>query len=92
MRDQMSKIQIICHGGAWSIPDATEQESLRGVREAVDAGYAALREGKAAEDAVVAAVMNRDVAFVRHRKWWTEMLGQIGVGPKLVSKDSVIDP
>ena len=56
----MSKIQIICHGGAWAIPDATEQESLCGVREAAAAGYAALREGKAAEDAVVAAVMTRD--------------------------------
>jgi len=49
-------VQVICHGGAWSIPDQAAAESQKGVREAAKAGLEALKNGQAVEDAVVAAV------------------------------------
>lgn len=56
----MSKIQIICHGGAWSIPDDKETASIEGVKTAAEVGYAALKRGVEAEDAVVEAVMSME--------------------------------
>ena len=51
----MVKIKIICHGGAWSIPDEAKEKSLEGIRRAAEAGIEVLKSGKS-EDAVVAAV------------------------------------
>ena len=61
----MPKIQIICHGGAWSIPDDKEEPSQNGVKLAARAGFNALKTGMAAEDAVVEAVafMENDPVF-----------------------------
>ena len=39
-------VQVICHGGAWSIPDAAAAESQKGVREAARAGLEALKSGQ----------------------------------------------
>lgn len=39
-------VQVICHGGAWSIPDAAAAESQKGVREAARAGLEALKNGQ----------------------------------------------
>ena len=39
-------LQVICHGGAWSIPDEAEKKSQEGVREAAKAGFDALKAGQ----------------------------------------------
>lgn len=48
---------IIVHGGAWRIPDEAVEAHRRGCSEAVDAGYAVLKKGGSALDAVEAAVV-----------------------------------
>lgn len=48
---------LLVHGGAWAIPAADEEAHARGVRAALEAGYAVLRRGGAAADAVEAAVV-----------------------------------
>jgi len=52
----MVKIKIICHGGAWSIPDEAKEKSLEGIRNAARAGIEVLKNSGKSEDAVVAAV------------------------------------
>jgi len=47
---------LLVHGGAWAIPDALREAHLRGVRAALDAGYALLTQGASALDAIEAAV------------------------------------
>ena len=47
---------LLVHGGAWDIPTDQLEAHTRGVRRAVEAGYALLRQGAPALDAVVAAV------------------------------------
>lgn len=47
---------LLVHGGAWAIPDDMVEAHERGVRNALDAGYALLSKGAAAVDAVEAAV------------------------------------
>jgi beta-aspartyl-peptidase (threonine type) len=49
-------ICIIVHGGAWEIPDALVERHERGCRAAAETGYALLRAGASAMDAVEAAV------------------------------------
>lgn len=49
-------LAMIVHGGAWNIPDDEVEEHQRGCRAALDAGWAVLRAGGAALDAVEAAV------------------------------------
>ncbi len=49
-------IAMIVHGGAWAIPDDQVDAHARGCLEAVKAGYATLRDGGSALDAVQAAV------------------------------------
>lgn len=53
------------HGGAWDIPDGEVDAHERGVRAALHAGWDALRAGKTAVEAVVAAVrvMEDDPTF-----------------------------
>jgi beta-aspartyl-peptidase (threonine type) len=55
----------VVHGGAWAIPDDAVEPHLRGVRNAVAAGWYALERGGSALDAVEAAVvvMEDDEAF-----------------------------
>ncbi len=59
------KIAIIVHGGAWAIPDGLRDCSLKGVQNAVLAGYKVLEGGGSALDAVEAAVkeLELDVSF-----------------------------
>lgn len=59
------KSSIIVHGGAWKIPEALTERSLRGVRAAAKAGYDILVTGGSAVDAVEAAVvvLENDPAF-----------------------------
>ena len=52
----MTKYQIICHGGAWSIPDDLETASADEIQQAAAAGLVVLSKGGTAEDAVVEAV------------------------------------
>jgi L-asparaginase / beta-aspartyl-peptidase len=47
---------LVVHGGAWNIPEDERDAHTRGVRRAVEAGYALLRDGATALDAVEAAV------------------------------------
>lgn len=47
---------LLVHGGAWAIPDDMLEAHVRGVREALYAGYALLVKGASAVDAVEAAV------------------------------------
>jgi beta-aspartyl-peptidase (threonine type) len=56
---------LLVHGGAWAIPAEVAEEHERGVRAALEAGYAALERGAAAVDAVEIAVssMEDDEAF-----------------------------
>ncbi len=49
-------IAMIVHGGAWAIPDDQVDAHARGCRDAVQTGYAILREGGSALDAVQAAI------------------------------------
>ncbi|CAG5080399.1 Oidioi.mRNA.OKI2018_I69.PAR.g9574.t1.cds [Oikopleura dioica] len=61
----MVKLKIICHGGAWSIPDDAKEKSLEGIQRAARAGIEALKKGDKSEDAVVSAVtvMENDPIF-----------------------------
>ncbi len=56
---------LLVHGGAWAIPDAEAEAHERGVRAALEAGWAVLERGGAAVDAVQAAVaaMEDDPTF-----------------------------
>jgi len=47
---------LLVHGGAWAIPDDMVEAHERGVSNALHAGYALLRKGASAVDAVEAAV------------------------------------
>ena len=47
---------LLVHGGAWDIPADQLEAHTRGVTRAVEAGYARLRQGASALDAVEAAV------------------------------------
>ena len=61
---QMS-LALVVHGGAWAIPDNQVDAHARGCLLAVERGYAVLREGRSALDAVEAAirVMEDDPIF-----------------------------
>lgn len=56
---------LVVHGGAWAMPDSVVEDHRRGVRKALDAGWAVLASGgsalKAVEEAVV--VMEDDETF-----------------------------
>jgi L-asparaginase / beta-aspartyl-peptidase len=56
---------LLVHGGAWSIPDDMVEVHLKGVRNAVAAGWSILERGGSAVDAVEEAVviMEDDEAF-----------------------------
>ena len=56
---------LLVHGGAWAIPADVAEEHERGVRAALESGYAALERGATAADAVEIAVsaMEDDEAF-----------------------------
>jgi L-asparaginase / beta-aspartyl-peptidase len=56
---------LVVHGGAWAIPDDLVEAHLRGVRNAIDAGWQVLEKGGSALDAVEEAVtvMENDEAF-----------------------------
>lgn len=58
-------IALVVHGGAWDIPDDEVEPHLAGCRRALAAGWAALRHGATALDAVESAVrvMEDDPAF-----------------------------
>src|SRR5579871_3919526 len=48
---------LVVHGGAWAMPDDMVEAHLRGVRNAVAAGWNVLSRGGSAVDAVEAAVV-----------------------------------
>lgn len=48
---------LVVHGGAWAMPDDMVEAHLRGVRNAVAAGWSVLSRGGSAVDAVEAAVV-----------------------------------
>lgn len=56
---------LLVHGGAWAIPESDKAAHERGVRAALEAGYAILARGGPALDAVEAAVtvMEDDPTF-----------------------------
>ena len=57
MKQGMHDPVLLVHGGAWAIPSAEAEAHENGVRNALEAGYAVLRRGGAAVDAVEAAVV-----------------------------------
>ncbi len=57
MKQAMHDPILLVHGGAWAIPAADAEAHENGVRNALEAGYAVLRRGGAAIDAVEAAVV-----------------------------------
>ena len=54
---KMHEPVLLVHGGAWAIPAADAEAHENGVRAALEAGYAVLRRGGTAVDAVEAAVV-----------------------------------
>ena len=54
--NQISSPVLLVHGGAWAMPDDTVEAHELGVRRSAEAGYALLRRGASAVDAVEAAV------------------------------------
>jgi len=48
---------LIVHGGAWSIPDESVEDSRAGIRRALEAGWKILSAGGAAVDAVESAIV-----------------------------------
>lgn len=48
---------LVVHGGAWAIPDDMVEDHLRGVRNALAAGWRALQKGGTSVDAVEEAVV-----------------------------------
>ncbi len=48
---------LLVHGGAWAIPDDMVEAHLKGVRQALDAGWSVLAGGGSALDAIEAAVV-----------------------------------
>ena len=61
----MSKVRLIVHGGAWSIPAELQGDHVRGVRLAVAEVFPKLQNGLSALDAVEAAVgiLEEDATF-----------------------------
>ncbi len=55
--DQRPTPALLVHGGAWAIPDDMVEAHLRGVRNALAAGWRVLAGGGSALDAVEAAVL-----------------------------------
>ena len=53
---ETTKYLIICHGGAWFIPDNLKTASADEIQQAAAAGIAVISIGGTAEDAVVEAV------------------------------------
>jgi beta-aspartyl-peptidase (threonine type) len=51
---------LLVHGGAWAMPDDSVAAHERGVAAALRAGYAELRRGASAVDAVQSAVMSME--------------------------------
>jgi beta-aspartyl-peptidase (threonine type) len=51
------RTSLIVHGGAWDIPDEAVESCQEGCHHALDAGWAVLRAGGSALDAVEAAVV-----------------------------------
>jgi L-asparaginase / beta-aspartyl-peptidase len=48
---------LVVHGGAWAMPDDMVEAHIRGVRNAISAGWSVLAHGGSALDAVEAAVV-----------------------------------
>jgi len=55
--DAQSGPVLVVHGGAWAIPDNLVEAHLRGVRNALAAGWNTLQRGGSALDAVEAAIV-----------------------------------
>jgi L-asparaginase / beta-aspartyl-peptidase len=84
---------IVVHGGAWAIPDALTERSLAGVRRACEAGYAVLRGGGAAVDAVVAAVvvLEDDPAFDAGRGSCLNARREVEMDAVVITEDPAIE-
>lgn len=52
------KPSLIVHGGAGNIPDSALEESQRGIRQALESGWAVLSQDGSALDAVEAAILS----------------------------------
>jgi beta-aspartyl-peptidase (threonine type) len=75
----MTTPQLIIHGGAWDIPEAEIDGHLNGVKIATEIGWAILKNGGAALDAVEAAIqsLEDDPAFDAGRGAWLNSAGEI---------------
>ncbi len=73
------KPALIVHGGAWFLPQRKREAALRGVRLAAEAGWAVLRGGGSAIDAVEAAVraMEDDPTFDAGRGSYLNLEGEV---------------
>src|SRR5512136_3443334 len=70
---------FIVHGGAWDIPDNEVSGHLNGCRFAAQIGWAILRQGGSALDAVEAAIrsLEDDPAFDAGRGAWLNSAGEV---------------
>jgi beta-aspartyl-peptidase (threonine type) len=72
-------ISIIVHGGAWDIPDDMVSANREGVQQALVAGWALLRQGGSAVDAVETAIalMEDDETFDAGRGSFMNAAGEV---------------
>jgi len=71
--------QLIVHGGAWDIPEQEAAGHLLGTRTAAEIGWAILRQGGTALDAVEAAIrsLEDDPSFDAGRGAWLNQAGEV---------------
>jgi beta-aspartyl-peptidase (threonine type) len=71
--------RLIIHGGAWDIPEAEIDGHLNGVKTATEIGWAILKDGGSALNAVEAAIrsLEDDPAFDAGRGSWLNSAGEI---------------
>ena len=78
---------LLIHGGAWAMPDSEIAAHERGISNALDAGYAILRRGGTAVEAVEAAVvvMEDDETFDAGRGSFLTRDGRVQLDALLMS-------
>jgi beta-aspartyl-peptidase (threonine type) len=85
------KPSIIVHGGAWDIPPDMQEAHRQGCSSAVEEGYALLRQGKSALDAVEAAVriLEDDPAFDAGRGSFLNSDGEVELDAIIMEGDEL---
>jgi beta-aspartyl-peptidase (threonine type) len=82
---------LLVHGGAWAIPDDMVQAHLNGVRSALATGWAILKKGGSALDAIEEAVVNMedDEAFDAGRGSFLNREGKVQLDALIMDGDTL---